>query len=537
MKRRGRGHVLTTILFTDIVGSTRVAAELSDRRWRVLLDRHHAIVRKELKRFGARELDTAGDGFFAAFSEPSDAIRCACAIVEGVRALGIEVRAGLNHGEAEVIAGKLGGMAVHAAARIMSLAGPGEVLVASTIRDLVPGSGFTFADRGTHELRDIPGAWRLYAVTGADGTDVEGPLDPDVAAERRANIEPSPLLQRRGGRVLVGAVAIAVVAVGVTIPLTARRGSSPSPTPHPSPAPTSSVDQVVRIDPLTQEISAPIPVGKNPSAIAYGEGSTWVVNSGDNSVTRIDPVTRGTRDISVGASPHGIAVGSGYVWVTNDVDGTISKIDPSQNKVIDTIELGIGRGRFPMRIAADDETGAVWTITLSATQGGDDTFTIYRIEVASDHLIEVLTEKRTGVLAAGQGSVWFAGEAGLLLRLDARTGAEEHRSETVLYFLAATVGGGSAWLASGKPTLPGPRFLDGSIMAYDLTTNDVGVMVAVGGGPTGVAVVGAALFASVGPGGVVPYIGGSVQIPILLDGSATAIVAGGGGLWVAVDVP
>src|SRR5438045_3353312 len=140
MRRRGRDHVLATLLFTDIVGSSRVAAEVGDRRWRTLLDRHHAIVRAELRRSRGRELDTAGDGFFASFDEPSDAIRCACAIAEAVRELGIEIRAGVNLGEAEIIAGKPGGLAVHAAARIMALAEPGEVLVSSTVRDMVPGS-------------------------------------------------------------------------------------------------------------------------------------------------------------------------------------------------------------------------------------------------------------------------------------------------------------------------------------------------------------------------------------------------------------
>src|SRR5262245_45875545 len=163
MRPRGRDHALATVLFTDIVGSTRIASEMGDRRWRALVARHHAIVRSQLKRFRGREIDTAGDGFYCTFDDPADAIRCACAVADKVHELGIEIRSGLTFGETELIEGKPGGITVHAASRITSIAGPGDVLVAATVRDLVPGSGFGFDDRGPHELRDVPGAVRLYA--------------------------------------------------------------------------------------------------------------------------------------------------------------------------------------------------------------------------------------------------------------------------------------------------------------------------------------------------------------------------------------
>ncbi len=162
--------MLATVMFTDIVNSSRLARELGDRRWRVLLDRHHAMVRKALKRFRGREIDNAGDGFFATFPDQVDVIRCACAISDDVRSLGIEVRAGCHAGQAEVLGRKLGGVTVHAGARVMSEAAPGEVLVSSMIKDLVPASGFVFADRGIHELKGIEGEWHLYAVTSVDGT-------------------------------------------------------------------------------------------------------------------------------------------------------------------------------------------------------------------------------------------------------------------------------------------------------------------------------------------------------------------------------
>ena len=157
-------RILATVLFTDIVGSTAKAAELGDSGWRELLAAHHERIRRELSRFRGRELDTAGDGFFATFDGPARAIRCACAATEAVRELGIEIRAGLHTGECELVDEKVGGLAVHIGARVAAEAEPGEVLVSSTVRDLVAGSGLSVTERGTAELKGVPGEWRLYAV-------------------------------------------------------------------------------------------------------------------------------------------------------------------------------------------------------------------------------------------------------------------------------------------------------------------------------------------------------------------------------------
>jgi class 3 adenylate cyclase len=157
-------RILATILFTDIVGSTARAIELGDRGWRELLERHHEVIRRELLRHRGREIDTAGDGFLAAFDGPARAIRCACAVVSSLRDLGLEVRAGLHTGECEIADGKPAGIAVHTGARVAALAAPSEVLVSNTVKDLVAGSGITFEDRGTRELKGIPGEWRVFAV-------------------------------------------------------------------------------------------------------------------------------------------------------------------------------------------------------------------------------------------------------------------------------------------------------------------------------------------------------------------------------------
>jgi class 3 adenylate cyclase/pimeloyl-ACP methyl ester carboxylesterase len=157
-------RVLATVLFTDIVDSTRRAAEMGDRDWHALLDAHDAVVRSQLSRFRGREVNTSGDGFLAMFDGPQRAIRCAMAIRDAVQVLGIEVRAGLHTGECEVRGDDIGGIAVHIGARVSALAGPNDVLVSSTLRDLVIGSGLEFEDRGTHELKGVPGEWRLFAV-------------------------------------------------------------------------------------------------------------------------------------------------------------------------------------------------------------------------------------------------------------------------------------------------------------------------------------------------------------------------------------
>jgi class 3 adenylate cyclase len=157
-------RVLATVLFTDIVGATEEVARLGDRRWHDLLDSHHGVVRRELSRFRGREINTAGDGFLAAFDGPARAIRCACAISEDVRSLGLKLRAGLHTGECEVMGEEIGGIVVHIGARIAALAGPGEVLVSSTVKDLVAGCGLTFEDYATRTLKGVPGEWRLYSV-------------------------------------------------------------------------------------------------------------------------------------------------------------------------------------------------------------------------------------------------------------------------------------------------------------------------------------------------------------------------------------
>ena len=159
-------RILTTVLFTDIIGSTGRAASLGDEKWRALLDAHDRAVREQLRRFRGREINTPGDGFVASFDGPARAIRCAQAIVDATGKLGVQLRVGLHTGECEVRGDDLGGLAVHIAARVGALASPSEILVSGMVKDLVAGSGIEFDDFGEHELKGVPGTWRLFAVVG-----------------------------------------------------------------------------------------------------------------------------------------------------------------------------------------------------------------------------------------------------------------------------------------------------------------------------------------------------------------------------------
>ncbi len=192
--RGGTQRFLTTVLMTDIVGSTEHASEMGDAAWRDLLRQHHALVRRSLKARGGKEIDTAGDGFFATFDAPADAIACALDVVDDVQELGIQIRAGAHTGEVEQVGAKVGGITVPIASRIMAEAAPGEVLVSSTVRDLATGAGLAFDDRGSRALKGVSGEWHLYAAARPPST--EGPKHRSTlvsaARPRCAGLAPDP---------------------------------------------------------------------------------------------------------------------------------------------------------------------------------------------------------------------------------------------------------------------------------------------------------------------------------------------------------
>ena len=319
MGRRRAGRVLITVLFTDIVGSTDLARELGDRGWQALLRRHHAIVRRELKRFGGRERDTAGDGFFATFERPASAVRCAAAVAQAVRVIGIEIRAGVHTGEVELASGDVRGIAVHLGARVMSQAGPGDVLVSATTRDLVTGSGIGFEDRGHHALKGMEGETQLFAVRDIDGEPLGPPPASDEATRRRQEHQPAP--RSRRSAVVAATVAIAAL-VAFTITYVGGRDHAPAEIATSDPPGPLRANTVIAFDPEEGTIvhaipDAVTPLGNIGSRLAVGEGAVWVLST---NLVALDAETGAIRETfpSVGVTGFNafqIAVGARAVWV------------------------------------------------------------------------------------------------------------------------------------------------------------------------------------------------------------------------------
>jgi class 3 adenylate cyclase/streptogramin lyase len=342
---------LVTVLFTDIVGSTQIASEMGDPRWRELLARHHRIVRSHLRRFGGKEIDTAGDGFFASFDRPAQAVRCAGDVVQAVRELGIEVRAGVHVGEAEVMGRGLGGVAVHTGARIASQARPGEVLVSGTLKDLIPGASFRFDDRGVRELKGVPGTHRTYALTAVDEAPIPPPLGPDEAARRRGGIAPPPVYRRRP--VWVAALAVVIAATAAVATVVATRETRP-------PERTVARDALVVVDPATREVGTPIRLPPGPevryesSQVAVGAGGVWVLTG--NCVCHLDAETREVTRVDV-PLPNQMVVGLRAVWVAS-LNGFMVSIDPATLETAEHVSLP-GQGGFHTSVAVTEDL--VWT--------------------------------------------------------------------------------------------------------------------------------------------------------------------------------
>ena len=373
MQRRGGGRGLGAVLFTDIVGSTAIAAEMGNTRWGELVARHHKILRDLIHRSGGREVDTAGDGFFIVFERPADAIRCAVAATEAVRGLGIEIRAGVSFGELEMVGRKPGGLVVNTAARVMSVAGPGEVLVPASVREIVPGAGITFAEHGVHQLKGLDGEFRLFGVTGVDGREVIPPLEVEEAAERRREIFPT------GGKrwaLLVG-VAAGVLALIVGASILFSGGAE---TPKKA---GSSRFSVAQIDPETGEIGPRV---------------------------RIE----GQSALDIDFLDHPMAVGEGGVWLLQPP--LLFHIDPVHEEVRSD-ETHIGIGPSTSVVTAFD---AVWVLS------GD---TLYRVNPATDEPDVFLKLPPPGGITtyslAIADSIWVGQSDGTLVRLDPRTGARD----------------------------------------------------------------------------------------------------------------
>jgi class 3 adenylate cyclase/streptogramin lyase len=372
---RRRERTLATVLFTDIVGSTELAAELGDRRWQELLARHHRVVRRNLKRFGGREVDTAGDGFFATFDRPTDAVRCACAIVDDVRHLGAEIRAGVHTGEVESGQAGVRGIAVHVGARVMGAAGAGEVVVSSTVRDLVGGAGLELTDRGTHRLKGVDDEWRLFAVTAVDGEPLAPPLEPAEAERRRAEIEPSTP-RRRPWIIVVAAVALVLVAwIGsLVIGGDDEKPAATSTTPR--------ADSLIAFDPETGALEHQVPSALRhfgPPRIAVDGSEVWVRSQDlahiDGSTGEMDRKYVDFACCDAGGSLS-VAIGARTVWAPSGAGdavspGMLNRLDPESGDVLDPIRLR--RSSPPSDVAVGLD--AVWVPFRDGTVERRDPFT------------------------------------------------------------------------------------------------------------------------------------------------------------------
>jgi class 3 adenylate cyclase/streptogramin lyase len=409
-----RPTTLATVLFTDVVASTEVAAELGDRRWQELIRRHHGLVRRELRRYGGREIDTAGDGFFATFDRPAAAIHAACGITDAVRELGIEVRAGVHVGEVEVRGPKVGGMAVNIGARVMALAGPGEVLVTATAKDLVPGSGFGFEDREAHRLKGVPGTWPVFAVTSVDGRGRPAPPSPLVARERREAIQPTSVVSRRRWiPAVAGIVVVVLILVGVAV---LREDQE-----TPPPSGGIPLGSAVEIDPETGDVLAIVsgfppshpttgPLAVPSTRAAYGDGSLWIVTI--PFLVNVDPEEREVDDV-LQPEPAAIqvTVAFGTVWVGVFTLG-LARLDPATDTFAPVAlpDDPLVESTFGVPSDIDVGQGGVWA---SFSGGG-------LIRIGRDRNLTLLEPGGAlNAMAVGEGAVWLADQLqGTLSRLE-----------------------------------------------------------------------------------------------------------------------
>ncbi len=513
MRQRSGSRVLAAVLFTDIVDSTAVATRVGDARWKELIARHHAIVRRGLKRFGGRELDTAGDGFYASFGEPAAAIRCACAVAESVRELGIEIRAGVHFGECEQLKEKLGGIAVVVGARVMSLAGPGDVLVTASTSALVAGAGFGFTDRGEHSLKGVDGQWHVLAVSEVDGAPRSQPAEPEEAELRLADVQPSALLSRRWltsrpWAVGVG-IALVLALVAISIPLL-RSEHGPV---------NVGTNSIGGINADGGSLDSATPLGQRPGASAIGFGSLWVAEPDRGVVARLSLAGGSVIDpnIRVGTSPSGVAVGEGSVWVTNAGDGTVSRIDPGTNEVSQTLP---DVGSQPSGIAFGDD--ALWVTDAIGAE-------LLKVDPATGKSQPVRLAGQPSGVAFTPDGVWVAVAPAGVARVD-----PADLSVTLTY---QSVGNGPTAVLSAFGSIWVANHVDGTVSRLEPSTGQQQATIPVGDGPNALGTAAGSLWVANEFGGSITAIDpatSTVGQTVPVGGAAASLAADGDELWLAV---
>jgi class 3 adenylate cyclase len=471
VRRRGDERGLVTLLFTDIVGSSDVASELGDQRWHRLQARHHAVVRKQLKRYEGHEVDTAGDGFFITFSSPARGVRCAFAIVQEVRELGLDVRAGLHIGEAQLTGEKVGGIAVTTAARVSAAAGPGQVVATDTIVHLVAGSGLEFTDLGSRELKGVPGRWELFSLDAVDGESVGPPLDPKQAAEQRLLVSPVAAVPARK-RIAWWAGVAALVVLTVAVILVSRRQPNEQPrTPDTVPAVSQTLavlsadsgDVLERLDAAYAVVaglkgtSGPI-VLTAPAGAAH-QAFAWIISNvpfgNQQRLQQLDQASGAVIDTSPLSTcflpPGCLAESGGKVWFLVHphgdpvAEGALAQsIDPTTSErakpspISRDISLGNPRGDVRGMASGD---GALWI---------GDTFNgkVYRLDLRTRHVKPYSVGGSIDDLAFGGGYLWVIdGTTGMLTRVAPGEGRTTRRSLNTAGDLSSiATGGGYVWI-------------------------------------------------------------------------------------------
>jgi class 3 adenylate cyclase/streptogramin lyase len=474
MPRHDVRRRLATVLLLDIVGSTALASELGDARWRELLTRFRRIVRDELKRHGGREQDTAGDGFFSTFAEPARALSCAAAIVLTVQQLGIDVRAGVHTGECEEIDGKLGGIAVHIGSRVMALAGPAEVLTTGTVMDLVAGSGASFEDCGVHELKGVEGSRPVFSLRAVE-TRLPQPLSPDEAAARLALIGAPG--RRRPIRLALAAAAL-VVAAAILVPVLAFGGG------------TSTPIGLIRVDGHTGHIAQvqrdSLSRG-NWNNLASAGGTLWQYIGQKHQLLARD--ARSGRinysfPIKIECACQ-VALGFGSIWlftnqvIDNEDVAVLSRVNDASGRVVKRIKVpGTSVGGT---VAAGN--GAVWLLE----DGGQ----LFRVDPLTNHITRTYETHavETNTLVPLAGYEWICEcRVNKILRFDPRSGHSKTYSIQAQAFLVG-INSSTLWLLDPK---------NSTLTAVDPTTGEAQPSLGLQGNPIQAVVAFGSMWAAAG---------------------------------------
>lgn len=490
MPRRAKApsQILATVMFTDIVGSTEMAASLGDRDWKRLLAKHHAIMRRELKRHRGREMDTAGDGFFNTFEQPGDAIACAVAVSERLEPLGVHIRAGVHMGQVEVDGPKVQGIAVNIGARVMSKAGDDEVLVSSTVRDALAGAEVQFEDRGTTELKGVPGEWRLFAVEKSPQLIAAALGTEPVVAPEPSGGEPAarpPWIRRPSSWAVLGIGLVAAITIAVVA--TRSRGGDTF---------TPVIDSVVRLDPSSGAVNGGALVGSFPMGLAEDAGSIWVADSLGGTITKADTAT--FQETSFGTNTDGdpwdVATGEESIWVSLAGSGRELLRYDTDGAVIDTIPIGTGYGgvafgedtvwlanaddallasvdpvsrkltRFPLEGAERPQDLAIDGDSIWITD--DLGSQLLRFDIQTEGVTPIALDGPPSGIASGDGSVWVTiPEQDAVVRIDPEFGRPVDTIEGVCDGpRGIAIGRGSVWVACSN---------DGVIARIDMANDRV----------------------------------------------------------------